>query len=149
MFWPGRLPFLTAHFAPSSVEALSKLFGYARQKNQGFLRMAFANRIRSSLPLVSKILKSDSLSAANGSAAHRALLCPNFTDSEVQIFPNAETKMIQKLETVFVIFRAPIQFAYYLPFCFLNIGTLLVFHFHFTFCLWVGAKLFIGIGGVF
>lgn len=147
MFWPGRLPFLTAHFAPSSVEALSKLFGYARQKNQGFLRMAFANRIRSSLPLVSKILKSDSLSAANGSAAHRALLCPNFTDSEVQIFPNAETKMIQKLETVFVIFRAPIQFAYYLPFCFLNIGTLLVFHF--TFCLWVGAKLFIGIGGVF
>ncbi|KAM5552307.1 ATP synthase subunit O, mitochondrial [Rosa sericea] len=44
--------------------------------------MAFANRIRSSLPLLSKILKSDSLSAANASAAPRALLCPTFSDSE-------------------------------------------------------------------
>ncbi|XP_024025828.1 ATP synthase subunit O, mitochondrial [Morus notabilis] len=44
--------------------------------------MAFAGRLRSSLPLVSKILRSDSLSAANGSAPQRALLYPIFSDSE-------------------------------------------------------------------
>lgn len=45
--------------------------------------MAFAGRVRSSLPLVSKLLRSDSLAAAHGSASERALLCPAFTNSEL------------------------------------------------------------------
>ncbi|KAL6125058.1 hypothetical protein ACLB2K_077566 [Fragaria x ananassa] len=68
--------------------------------------MAFANRIRSSLPLVSKILKSDSISAANGSAAaHRALLCRTFTDSEFsRSFATATEKKDVKVKVPLALF---------------------------------------------
>lgn len=45
--------------------------------------MAFAGRMRSSLPLVSKLLRSEFLSSASRSAPQRALLSPTFSDSEL------------------------------------------------------------------
>ncbi|BBG96346.1 delta subunit of Mt ATP synthase [Prunus dulcis] len=67
--------------------------------------MAFANRIRSSLPLVTKILKSDSLSAAHGSSAQRSVLCPTFTNSELsKNFSTAPGKKEVKVKVPLVLF---------------------------------------------
>ncbi|XP_009364987.1 ATP synthase subunit O, mitochondrial [Pyrus x bretschneideri] len=68
--------------------------------------MAFASRIRSSLPLVTKILKSDSVSAAaNGSIAHRSVLCPTFINSEPsRNFSTAQGKKEVKVKVPLVLF---------------------------------------------
>ncbi|PQP96443.1 ATP synthase subunit O mitochondrial [Prunus yedoensis var. nudiflora] len=67
--------------------------------------MAFAKRIRSSLPLVTKILKSDSLSATHGSSAQRSVLCPTFTNSELsKNFSTAPGKKEVKVKVPLVLF---------------------------------------------
>lgn len=57
------------------------------------------------LPLVTKILKSDSLSAAHGSSAQRSVLCPTFTNSELsKNFSTAPGKKEVKVKVPLVLF---------------------------------------------
>ncbi|OAY40030.1 ATP synthase subunit O, mitochondrial [Manihot esculenta] len=72
--------------------------------------MAMAGRLRSGLPLLNRILRSDSLSAS-GSAVERSVLCPAFTSESSKHFATASGQKEEKVKVPLVLFGASGNYA--------------------------------------